>query len=67
MDPGRAPQRTGQAHVANQLANFERTFGLPPQHRDFHRQNKRKPARCQRITVSGSTISKAFTTPGAIQ
>jgi len=24
MDPGRAPQRTGQAHVANQLANFER-------------------------------------------
>jgi hypothetical protein len=24
MDPGRAPKRIGQAHVANQLANFER-------------------------------------------
>ena len=24
MDPGRAPQRVGQAHVADQLANFER-------------------------------------------
>ena len=27
------------------------TFGLPPRHRDFHRQNKRNPARCQRIAV----------------
>jgi hypothetical protein len=24
MDPGRAPQRIGQAHAANQKANFER-------------------------------------------
>ena len=24
MDPGSAPQRVGQAHVADQLANFER-------------------------------------------
>jgi hypothetical protein len=31
------------------------TFGLPPRGRDFHRQNKRKPARCQRMTVSGLT------------
>jgi hypothetical protein len=43
------------------------TLGLPPRDRDFHRQNKRKPARCQRMTVSGFTITKAFTTPGAIQ
>ena len=26
VDPERAPQRTGQAHGANQLANFERHF-----------------------------------------
>jgi len=42
------------------------TFGLPTRHRDFHRQNKRNPARCQRMTVSGLTITKAFRTSGAI-
>jgi hypothetical protein len=31
------------------------TFALPPR----HRQNERKPARCQKITVSGFTISEA--------
>src|SRR5450631_1881694 len=40
------------------------TFGLPPGERDLHRQNKRKPARCQRITVSGLTITRAFRTFG---
>ena len=43
------------------------TFGLPPRRRDFHRQNKRKPARCQRMTVSGLTITKAFTMRGEIR
>jgi len=33
------------------------TFGLPPDGRDFHFQNRRKPARCQRTTVSGFTIT----------
>jgi hypothetical protein len=42
------------------------TFGLPLRGRDFHRQNKRKPARCQRMTVSGLTIAKASLTFGAI-
>jgi hypothetical protein len=42
------------------------TFGLPLRDRDFHLQNKRKPARCQQITVSGFTITKAFRTFGAI-
>jgi hypothetical protein len=32
--------------------------GRPPRGRDFHRQYARKPARCQRITVSGLTISE---------
>jgi hypothetical protein len=41
------------------------TFGRPPRGRDFHRQYKRKPARCQRMTVSGLTIAKALSTPGA--
>ena len=45
----------------------ERHFGLPPRHRDFHRQNERKPARCHRITVSGFTNTKAFPTRGAIR
>ena len=33
------------------------TCGLPARRPDFHRQNERKPARCQRITVSGSRIA----------
>jgi hypothetical protein len=41
------------------------TLGMPARYRDFHRQNKRKPSRCHRMTVSGSTIAKAFTTRGA--
>jgi len=40
------------------------TFGLPPRARDFHRQNNRNPARCQRMTVSGLTITKVFRMPG---
>lgn len=43
------------------------TLGLPPRDREFHRQNKRNPARCQRITVSGCTITKAFRMRGAIR
>jgi len=43
------------------------TFGLPPRHRDFHRQNKRNPARCQRITVSGRTITKALGVNGHLE
>jgi hypothetical protein len=41
------------------------SFGRPPGDFDFHRQYKRKPARCQRITVSGLTIAKALSTFGA--
>jgi hypothetical protein len=40
-------------------------FGRPPRELDFHRQYKRKFARCQRITVSGLIIANAFSTPGA--
>src|SRR3981189_2866471 len=40
-------------------------FGRPPRGLDFQRQYAWKPARCQRITVSGLTIFKACSTPGA--
>jgi hypothetical protein len=43
----------------------KRSFGRPPGDFDFHRQNKRNPARCQRITVPGLTIVKALSTFGA--
>ena len=39
-----------------------RSFGRRglPRGRDFHRQNKRNPLRCQRINVSGLTTTKAL-------
>jgi hypothetical protein len=37
----------------------------PPRGLDFHRQYAWKPARCQRITVSGLTIARASSMPGA--
>src|SRR3954447_4929968 len=43
------------------------TLGLPTPLRDFQRQNMRKPARCQRRTVCGSTIVKASRIRGAIR
>src|SRR3977135_13190 len=36
------------------------TFGLPPRDRDFQRQNKRNPARCQPMTVTGFTITQGI-------
>src|SRR5215831_8186645 len=32
--------------------------------RDRHRQKRRNPARCQAITVSGFTMTRAFAHPG---
>jgi hypothetical protein len=43
------------------------TFRPLPRDRDFHRQNKRQPARYQPITVAGLTITKALRMPGTIQ
>ena len=39
-------------------------FGRPPRARDFHRQYRRKPARCQRTRVSGRMIVMALRTDG---
>jgi hypothetical protein len=41
------------------------TVGLPPRVFDFHRQYKRKPARCHLTAVSGLTIAIASRTPKA--
>src|ERR1700692_2948426 len=58
MNPWCAPQWVGETDLANELTDFR--SGL-----DFQRQYARKPARCQRITVSGLTIFKASSAPGA--
>jgi hypothetical protein len=65
MDPGRA--QSGLARLMSRISwrISSGTFGLPPRERDFHRQNRRKLARCQRMTVSRLTIIKAFRIPGA--
>src|SRR5436190_19538992 len=47
------------------LAMTSGVFGRPFRGLDFQRQYARKPARCQRITVSGLTIFKASSMPGA--
>src|SRR5260221_12848444 len=39
-------------------------LGRPPRERDFHRQYRRKPARCERTRVSGRMIVMAFRTDG---
>ena len=61
-----APQ-SGLARLMSRI-NFlvsADSFGRPPSDFDFHRQYERKPARCQRITVSGLMIAKALNTFGA--
>ena len=67
MDAGSAPERIGEAYLPDQPPNFEGYLGLPARRRDFQRQKERKPARCQRRTVSGSTIVIASRMRGAIR
>jgi len=65
MDPWCAPQWVGETHLPNKMTDLQRVFGRPPRGLDFQRQYARKPARCQRITVSGLTITRASSMPGA--
>ena len=67
MDAGSAPERVGEAHLSDQCRISGVTLGLPARRRDFQRQKERKPALCQRITVSGSTIVSASRIRGAIR
>ena len=67
MDAG-APQ-SGLARLISRISRriSGATLGLPARRRDFQRQKERKPARCHRITVSGSTIVRASRIRGAIR
>jgi len=56
MDARHSPQRILSIHPADQSAQFDFDPWPPPLFRDFQRHNARKPARCQRTTVSGLTI-----------
>jgi hypothetical protein len=60
-----APERVGQADVADQRPNIHKELRTTPRDFDFHRRYKRNPARCHRITVSGLMIAKALSTFGA--
>src|SRR5262249_52775542 len=61
-----APQ-SGLARLMSRISVLKSagSFGRPPGDFDFNRQYKRKPARCQRITVSGLTIAKVLSKFGA--
>ena len=66
-DPWSAPERVGDADVSDRIDCLTPAgaFGRPPPGCDFHRRYKRKPARCQRITVSGLSTARALSTSGA--
>src|ERR1700687_3881862 len=59
MDPWSSPERLGDAHLADKLAFSCGTVGRPPRCLDFQHQYALKPARCQRMIVSGLTIASA--------
>ena len=67
MDAGSAPERIARLISRISRRIFGGTLGLPARRRDFQRQKERKPARCHRITVSGSTIVRASRIRGAIR
>jgi putative ABC transport system substrate-binding protein len=60
------PSFPGHADALESIRTSASTRGIGVFSRElFQRQYARKPARCQRITVSGLTIFKASSTPGA--
>ena len=63
----RAPERIGGAYIPDQLADFEGHFWPAYSRARLPSPEQANPARCQRITVSGLTITKAFRTSGAIR
>jgi hypothetical protein len=68
MDPWRAPHN-GLAMLISRISLriSGGTVGRPLQGPDFQRQYNRKPARCQRTTVSGLTIANASQILGNIR
>src|SRR3954447_21972350 len=67
MDAWSAPERIGKTDLPDQPPNFWRDAwpaGTPTR---FPAPKERKPARCHRTTVSGSTIVRASRIRGAIR
>jgi hypothetical protein len=64
MNSWRSPQWIGDtSRISSRISSG--TVGRPPRCLDFQRQYDLKPARCQRITVSGFKIARAPRTLGA--
>lgn len=60
MDARCAPQRIVATHPPDQITNSGGSAGRPSlPRRTLQVQNRRKPLRCQAMTVSGCTISRA--------
>jgi len=53
------------SRISRRISNG--TVGRPQRYRDFQRQYDLKPARCQRIAVSGLTIASALMVFGTKQ
>src|SRR5205823_13755232 len=65
MDAWCSPQRIFRAHLPDQRAQVRGDpWPASKRERDFQRQYRRKPARCQRTRVSGRMIVMAFRTDG---
>jgi len=58
------PAASSVAVLVNTTRRSTSICGRPPRERDFQRQYRRKPARCQRTRVSGRMIVIAFKTEG---
>jgi hypothetical protein len=60
MDSGRAPGHVGLGHPSDEpLDSAGTSSSVGVRERDFDLQNRRKPARCQRTTASGLTMTRA--------
>src|SRR5260370_17869220 len=59
MDPGRSPQRVGNAHLADKLAHLLRYSWSATTMSRLPAPIPLKPARCQRMIVSGCTTPSA--------
>ena len=64
MDARRAPQRISMLIRRINARSSASICGRPPSERDFQRQYRRKPVRCQRTRVSGRMIVMALRTDG---
>src|SRR2546430_12930102 len=64
MDARRAPKHILNTHPSDQRPQTGIDARPAPRFRDFQRQSRRKPARCQRTSVSGRMIVMALRIAG---